>query len=365
VELKDKLVLIVAVIAISSISFGEMGVWVVRDMITSPASIDEIVYTAEQLGIDRLYVQVVGRADAFYKSDILPRSHLLKSAPKDFDPLGYLLEKVKGTGIKVSAWMNVFYAWSFSSRPEDPMHVLNQHPDWVTYDEKGYSMFEYNKAPDVTVPGIFLDPGVDEVKRFVASVAEEIAKKYDVDEIHLDYIRYPYRTFGYNPTVMRKFRKWTRKALKEGKIKSFAEASFDDFRREQVNETVRLIYEKVKKYGKKISAAVYPYYPNAHDDVLQDWPAWIKGGYLDFAVLMAYDPDPLVIKSYIDFYEKMLGSLKKIRIGLGLYKVNSDPELLRNLLKTAKSGKPNEIVVFSYKFLNETSKNVLLSFTKH
>ena len=347
------------------LSFGEIGVWVVRDEITSPASIDEIVNTALQLGIDRLYVQVVGRADAFYRSKILPRSHMLKEAPDDFDPLGYILKKVKGTRIKISAWMNVFYAWSFGSRPEDPKHVLNQHPDWVTYDEKGYSMFDYNKAPDITVPGIFLDPGLDEVKEFVASIAEEITREYEVDEIHLDYIRYPYRTFGYNPTVMRKFRKWTRKALKEGKIKSFAEASFDDFRREQVNETVKLIYEKVKKYGKKLSAAVYPYYPDAHDDRLQDWPTWIKSGYLDYAVLMAYDPDPLIIRSYIDFYKNMFGNLERIRIGVGLYKVKNDPELFKKLLEAAESGNPDEVVIFSYKFINDVNKNVILSFTKH
>ncbi|MCD6449358.1 MAG: family 10 glycosylhydrolase, partial [Thermotogaceae bacterium] len=284
VELRAKIILLMALI-IAVTSFGVVGVWIVRDMITSPTSIDEIVDTAIELGLDRLYVQVVGRADAFYKSDILPRSHLLKDSPNNFDPLGYILEKTRNTGIKISAWMNVFYAWPFGNKPESPNHAINKHPEWVTYDAKGYSMFNYEKAPDVNVPGIFLDPGIDDVKEFVASIAEEIARKYDVGEIHLDYIRYPYRTFGYNPSVMKKFRKWTRQALKEGKIKSFAEVSFDDFRREQVNQTVKLIKEKVEKYGKKLSAAVFPYYPEAHDDRLQDWPTWIKKGYIDYVVL--------------------------------------------------------------------------------
>ena len=86
-ELRAKIILLMALI-IAVTSFGVVGVWIVRDMITSPTSIDEIVDTAIELGLDRLYVQVVGRADAFYKSDILPRSHLLKDSPNNWLHIG-------------------------------------------------------------------------------------------------------------------------------------------------------------------------------------------------------------------------------------------------------------------------------------
>ncbi|MCD6449520.1 MAG: hypothetical protein J7L34_03300, partial [Thermotogaceae bacterium] len=77
------------------------------------------------------------------------------------------------------------------------------------------------------------------------------------------------------------------------------------------------------------------------------------------------DLDPLTIKSYVDFCKETFGSLEKIRIGLGLHKVKDNPELFRKLFESAESENPDEIVIFSYKFINETNKNVILSFTKH
>ncbi len=347
----------------ASLTFSNIGIWVVRDVITSPASVVEIVEKASKLNVDRLYVQVVGRADAFYRSEVLPRSEMLANAPEDFDPLGLILKLSKERGIKVSAWMNVFYVWPFSRNPSSPIHVVNAHPEWVTYDDRGYSMLEYTKAPALVVPGVFLDPGLDEVKDFVVKVAEEIASKYDVDEIHLDYIRYPYRTFGYNPTVMKRYRKWMRKAMREGKIKDMANA-FDDFRREQVSKTVEMIYKAVKKYGKNLSAAVYAYYDSAYNDHFQDWITWIERGYLDYAAMMAYDPSVETVRSYLDYVKGRLGDLKKVRVGLGLYKMYDSPDLLRDMMLMVEGYNPDEIVLFSYKFINEKVEPVIREFSK-
>ncbi len=344
----------------SSLIFAEFGVWIVRDMITTPEKIDRIVETIKEIGVDRIYVQIVGRMDAFYKSDILPKSEMIED--ENFYPFEYLLEKLKGSDVKVSAWMNVFYAWPFKGRPKSPKHVVNAHPDWVTYDERGYSALEYSKAPTVLVPGIFLDPGLDEVKEYVTKIAEEIAEKFDIDEIHLDYIRYPYRTFGYNPTVMKRYRKWVRKAMREGRIKDMSKA-FDDFRRDQITKTVEMIKRVVEKHGKKLSAAVYAYYDEAYNDVFQDWITWLKKGYLDYAVMMAYDPSVETVMSYVDFAKERLGNLKRIRVGIGLYKMHDKPDLLLKMLETVGKENPDEIVLFSYKFINDDVIKILRDFS--
>ena len=40
--------------------------------------------------------------------------------------------------------------------------------------------------------------------------------------------------------------------------------------------------------GLKISAAVFGSYPGCRESVAQDWPAWVKAGYLDFVCPMDY-----------------------------------------------------------------------------
>jgi len=341
-----------------------LGIWVVRDQITSPEKIRQVVQISKAVGATRIYVQVVGRADAYYDSEILPRAEALTDMPENFDPLKEVIKLAKPNGIKVSAWMNVFYVWPFGSRPKSPKHVINAHPEWVTYDINGRSMLEYTSVPEVNTPGIFLDPALKEVKEFVSSVAEEIARKYEVDEIHLDYIRYPYKTFGYHPQAQKMYREWLKKALAEKKLTSMADG-FEIFRRLQVSETVKLIHEKVKKYGKNLSAAVFAYYePDALAQRLQEWIEWIKGGYLDYACMMAYESDKNVVASHVTYAVNKIGSPERIRVGLGAYKLISAPSKLFEIAKVVSSYKPDEIIIFSFEnLLQESMRQVVKDIT--
>ena len=87
--------------------FFNRALWIVRDHITSKRSIDEVIQFAESNKYNVLFVQIRGRGDAYYSSKLVPRTHLLKK--NDFDPLQYILKKVKNRNIKIHAWMNVYY----------------------------------------------------------------------------------------------------------------------------------------------------------------------------------------------------------------------------------------------------------------
>ncbi|WP_069293771.1 glycoside hydrolase family 10 protein [Fervidobacterium thailandense] len=338
-----------------------LSIWVVRDQITSPDKVQRVVNLAVEMGVNRLYVQVVGRMDAYYKSNILPRAEVLEKQPETFDPLGMIIELAKPYNIKISAWMNTFYAWPFTSRPKDPNHVVNRFPEWVTYDASGVSLLNYTRASGF-VEGIFLDPGVPEVRNYVASIAEEIAANYDVDEIHLDFIRYPYRHFGYNPIALENFQRWLETySLEIGKEITPTEEEFNRFRILQVNLTVEEIYRRVKKYGKNLSAAVFGNY--ASDGLpnrFQDWVTWLKDGYLDYACLMAYSPYISDVVKIATAAERRVGSLSRVRIGLGVYTLKGDHGLLKRMMETVMELRPNEIVLFSFADLqNQSMRNVV------
>ena len=55
------------------------------------------------------------------------------------------------------------------------------------------------------LPARMLDPGLPDVQRFVVDVVLEVVDKYDVDGVHLDYVRYPSRRFGYHPESIGRF----------------------------------------------------------------------------------------------------------------------------------------------------------------
>jgi len=80
--------------------------WVVRDHIISKEKIDTVLEFAKKNNYNHLFVQIRGRGDAYYKSQLVPRSHLLTKT--DFDPLAYILIKGHETNIKIHAWFNVY-----------------------------------------------------------------------------------------------------------------------------------------------------------------------------------------------------------------------------------------------------------------
>src|SRR5690554_3388396 len=67
------------------------GLWVVRgeDLLTEDR-IDRIIQIHEHLNMNTIFVQVNGRGEAYYHSDILP---IIKGVSREFDPLQMIIDK--------------------------------------------------------------------------------------------------------------------------------------------------------------------------------------------------------------------------------------------------------------------------------
>ena len=105
------------------------SLWVVRYSMISPESIDHALETASSLGFNNVFLQVRGRGDAYYSSQIVPRGRFLTDP--DFDSLSYAVEKGHALGLKVHAWLNMFLVWSSPELPKDTTHLFLAHPDWL------------------------------------------------------------------------------------------------------------------------------------------------------------------------------------------------------------------------------------------
>ena len=105
------------------------GIWVVRHSITSPRKVRDLIEFATVHGYTDLFVQVRGRADAYYNSELVPRSTLLPSST--YDPLQDIISRAHAQDIRVHAWVNMYLSWSARQLPADLTHIVNQHPEWV------------------------------------------------------------------------------------------------------------------------------------------------------------------------------------------------------------------------------------------
>lgn len=346
-------------------SLGERGLWVVRHALRDAASIDQVIALAREVGADTLFVQVNGRMEAYYESALLPKA---TNVAPGFDPLAHVLARAREAGLQVHAWINAFTAGMLTEVPASADHVLNRRPDWVTVDRNGRSLWDYSwQEAQALVPARMLDPGVPEVQRFVVNVVLEVADKYAVDGIHLDYVRYPSRRFGYHPESVRRFaeRHGFDPMELEQNAPAFAAANgrdellrrlalWDDWRRGQVTQLVETLASELRSRGVLFSVAVGADADDAVTERLQDWPGWMERRLVDAVVVMAYSADTERVEAQV-VKAVDLGERFGVPVygGVGAYLLGGDAQLLRRQLAAVREAGAAGAAVFSYGTLVE------------
>ena len=168
---------------------------------------DTIIANALARNVNAVFVEVRGRADAYYypnREDSTypnnePRGELYTISPSDFDVLQYFIDKLHNASprIEVHAWCTTFNSWNRSTAPSSPDHVYNAHSAWITENEAGTTYTWESDAP--------LDPGIPDVQDHIYNVFMDIVRNYDVDGIHFDYIRLLSANSGYDSVAKAQF----------------------------------------------------------------------------------------------------------------------------------------------------------------
>jgi uncharacterized lipoprotein YddW (UPF0748 family) len=274
------------------------GAWVhlFDDTLKTRAGIDRVVRELAAADANVVIAQVVRRHDAYYRSDVLPRTPD-PAVARDFDVLAELIAAARPRGIEVHAWFVVgptyHGVYDGLPRPAGWMHTTRGlgQPDtsrrWVTRSNTG----EWSS---------YLDPGVPGVQDHVAAVVGELARRYpQLAGIHLDYVRYESANYGYNPIALERFRS------EKGRTGTPApsDAVWMQWRRDQTRALVNRARGAIGASGNDIalSAAVIswgdgPVPPNRDGfrrstpylQTLQDWDGWVREGAVDAVMPMNY-----------------------------------------------------------------------------
>jgi uncharacterized lipoprotein YddW (UPF0748 family) len=346
------------------------ALWVVRDAITTPESITELVDFAVQTRFHLLFVQVRGRGDAYYRSSLEPAATALSAPLEDFDPLEYLVTLAHRSGIEVHAWLNVFYAWSNPGEEPPPDHLVSRHPDWLLTSARGLRMDRVPRSrwKAEHIEGYFLSPGVAALRTHMQAVVRELVGAYALDGIHLDYIRYPNREYSFDPQSRTRFylsrgvdpvdlagNRALLQRMVGAPALSIMDSLYREFRVEQVDSMVMAI--RAACPGLALSAAVVADPVAARQEKGQDWARWVHRGWVDFVVPMAYSMPPLEIEHRARVYHRTVG-VDRLLIGLGVY--GGRDEYLAESVGLLREVGVAGYAIFSYNALAETIDGALL-----
>lgn len=338
------------------------GLWVVRTALVSPEAVDKAVDQAAEAGFNALFVQVRGRGDAFYASKLVPRSALLLGQPAGFDPLLRLLERARGRGLEVHAWINVLLSAGFAS-PLPPGHVVGQHPDWVMVPKPAalaalqpgaslLALVQKAALADPDVEGYYLAPGSPGVSDYLEQVVRELVGGYPLDGLHFDFIRYPGRDYDYSRSALASFgsRAKTQQPLQ---LALASPRPFAEHRRELLSALLSRLAAAARQErpSLRLSAAVVPDEATALHQKYQDWPGWAARGTLDAVCPMTYTPDERVFKEQLQRARELLGA-RPLWAGVGAYRLTLDAVLGR--IAAARAAGAAGVVVFSHESLQAT-----------
>ena len=307
------------------------ALWVVRDALGTPEDIDRFIDFAARARFHIVFVQVRGRADAYYNSALEPPAHDLRYPITDFDPLMYTIARARAAGIEVHAWINVYYAWSNGDVPPPQGHVVRTHPEWLLTDVGGVRADE-RSVDDWKrdgIEGYFLSPFSAPARAHVVAVVSDLVERYDIDGIHLDYVRFPGADYGFGTEARTRFAlDWgfdpaelrSDSAGVTSVVGMAAATALDSvwtaWRAEQVDSLVMEIREVSR--GLPLSAAVVPEPALARSDKGQDWVKWVHHRWVDFVVPMAYNYRPHELLDWVRILHNLIGR-ERMLVGLAVY----------------------------------------------
>lgn len=196
---------------------------------------DEVLDNAKEMGMNAVFLQVRPSSDALYDSAYYPWSRYLTGtqgvAPQNgFDPLRYWVQAAHQRGMELHAWINPYRVTRSGIAEYDQLSADNpakQHPEWLVLYEGNY----------------YFDPALPEVRQLVVNGALEIVRNYDVDGIHLDDYFYPGQNFDDADSYARY---------------GGAFDNIGDFRRDNVNQLIRMLDEQLHAADPDLSFGVSP-----------------------------------------------------------------------------------------------------------
>ena len=254
------------------------AVWNHSGLGAYPGDWDRSAKELAAAGVNMILPNMAWAGVAHYSSQVLPQS---KTFAQYGDQLAQCVAAAREYGLEVHVWK---ITWNLEGAPKEFVNKMQ---------ESGRTQVSADGKPIN-----WLCPSHPENVLLELESILEIVANYDVDGIHLDYIRYPGSQACYCQGCRKRFVLATRLRIDEWPASVLPKTGiygdkYIEWRTQQITRLVRLLHKRAREAAPnlKISTAVFGGYPACVTSIGQDWIAWAKAGYVDFVCPMNYTED--------------------------------------------------------------------------
>ena len=291
--------------AIENLDWPKTLVKAPADTLAQQRELCSILDSLHSLNVNTVMLQTRVRGDVAYPSAIEPFSYVftgVEGRSPLYDPLAFAIKECHKRGMQLHAWVVALPLGNDN-------HIKRMGKQ---------SLPRKNRALCTCYKGSwYMEPGNPSTADYLCRLVEEIVSRYNVDGIHLDYIRYPDRTVGYPDGRLHR--------LHGGGLTLAA------WRRKNVTTVARKVYSIVKSIkpwvrvscsplGKYSDLSCYKSYGwNARDAVYQEAQEWLREGIMDILFPMLYFKGDNFYPFVRDWQENSFG--RHIVPGIGVYRL--------------------------------------------
>lgn len=319
----------------------------------------EVLQTIQQ--ISDLNLNII-HLETWYSGHFVGHSNnpLVRSTNREFDVLEAFCRLGHKAGIEIHAWVENFFIGTEPDLYDSDNPLTQYFMEKILINKKGEKYCD-------TVNGkfIFLNPADRECRDFVIDFYKEMIEKYDIDGLHLDYIRFPEpngeNDFGYNENIVRGFKDRLERDVDIYNLNYAENKEWNKYRQEIINSFVEEVYRTVKSIRKEIwvSCACFADLESAPERIYQDVKSWVDGGYIDEVVSMSYTIDHRYIEGNTKIFNELCGEKVFYSVGISLLGYLPGYELEKQIF-AAQNTNTKGVVFFSYaKFKFDNYKDVI------
>jgi len=288
-------------LAVSPLAAQELrGIWLSRNELGSRAQIAAVMDTIAANNFNTVYVNCWSRGYPLFPSEVFSKHTGLTIDPgyAGRDVLAEAIAEGHRRGLAVEAWFEYGFVggWTgYYPGTSGKGKIFDAHPDWTAKKSDGSEKDGSNFT--------WMSHARPDVQEFLLQLHAEVARKYDIDGIEFDRIRYAGNVYGYDAYTDSL---WKASHFGAAPPVNGADAEWMRFRADILNSFMRRAYDTVKAVNPNVSVTNAPgFYSSSsyqsYNDNLQDWFQWVETGSVDHVQVQMYVNNDNTLNAYLNY----------------------------------------------------------------